>query len=107
MSFDPLDANAIPGTVPQTVISVRDNNVSNASLEVMGNDTDLEEEGEDSATLRVTLDRSFDRVTTIQIETTGTATLDTAALGGDYRINVNPVEFMPGSTSAETTLSSY
>ena len=99
LSFDPLDANAIPGATSKTVISVRDNNVSNASLEVVGNNIRLEEEGEDSATLRVTLDRSFDRVTTIQIETTGTATL-----GGDYRINVNPVEFMPGSTSAETTL---
>ena len=99
LSFDPLDANAIPGAVSETVISVRDNNVSNASLEIVENDTGLEEEGEDSATLRVTLDRSFDRVTTIQIETTGTATL-----GDDYRINDNPVEFPPGSTSAETTL---
>ena len=99
MSFDPLDANATRGAVSQTVISVRDNNMSIASLEIVENDTGLEEEGEDSATLRVTLDRSFDRVTTIQIETTGTATL-----GDDYRINDNPVEFPPGSTSAETTL---
>ena len=100
LSFDPLDDNATPGTVPQTVISVRDNNVSNASLEIVENDTGLEEEVRgDSVTLRVTLDRSFDRVTTIQIETTGTATL-----GGDYTITDNPVEFMPGSTSAETTL---
>ena len=99
LSFDPLDANATRGAVSQTVISVRDNNMSIASLEIVENDTGLEEEGEDSATLRVTLDRSFDRVTTIQIETTGTATL-----GDDYRINDNPVEFPPGSTSAETTL---
>ena len=58
-----------------------------------------------SATLRVTLDRAFDRDTTIRIVTTGTATLGTAALDGDYRITVNQVVMLrEGSISTETRL---
>ena len=99
LSFDSLN-NAIPGATSKTVISVRDNDMSRASLEVVGNDIRLEGEGEDSATLRVTLDLAFDRETTIQIVITG----GTATLGKDYTINDNTVKFTPGSTSAETTL---
>ena len=89
--------NAEPGTTPKTVISVGDNDISIASLEVEGADTLLE--GGDDVTLRVTLDLAFDRETTIQIVTTGTATL-----GDDYTINGNLVELSAYSTYAETTL---
>ena len=97
LSFELLDNNAIPGTASVTVISVENNDMSNASLEVVGDDIRLEEG--DNVTLRVTLDLAFDRATTIQIVTTGTATL-----GDDYTIDANPVMLSAGSTYAETTL---
>ena len=101
LSLDPF-TNSTRGEVFETVISVRDNTALIASLEVVGDDTLLE--GGDDATLRVTLDRAFDRDTTIRIVTTGTATLGTAALDGDYRITVNPVMLREGSISTETRL---
>ena len=97
LSFEVPDNNATRGATSETVISVGNNDVSNASLEVVGDDTRLEEGG--SATLRVTLDLAFDRETSIQIVIAGgTATTD------DYRINVDPVELPAGSTYAERTL---
>ena len=79
------------------VLRVDDDAAPIASLEVVGNDIRLKEGG--SATLLVTLDRSFEQATTIQIVTAGAATL-----GIDYTIDVNPVMLSRGSTSAETTL---
>ena len=61
-----------PEQTSVTVISVENNDMSSASLEVVGvvgNDIRLEEG--DNVTLRVTLDLAFDRATTIQIVTTG------------------------------------
>ena len=83
-------------------LTIADNDVLNASLEVMG-EAILPEEG-GRVTLRVTLDNVFYQATTIQIVTTGTATLDTATLGEDYTIDVNPVMLSAGSTYVETTL---
>ena len=99
LSFDPLNDSATRGTVSQTVISVKDNDIPNASLEVVGvvgNDIRLEEEA--NVILRVTLDRSFEEITTIQIVTAGTATTE------DYTIADNPVELLIGNTSVETQL---
>ena len=98
LSFSPLDDNSTPGTVSVAVISVEDNGVPIASLEVEGDAIRLEEGG--SATLRVTLDRSFEQATSIRIVIAeeGTATTE------DYRINGNLVELPQGSTYAETSL---
>ena len=98
LSFSPLDDNSTPGTVSVAVISVEDNGVPIASLEVVGDAIVLEEGG--SATLQVTLDRSFEQATSIRIVTTGEGTATTE----DYRINGNLVELRAGSTFVETTL---
>ena len=100
LDFEVPDNNAKPGSTPKTVISVRDNDVSIASLEVVGNDTLLE--GRDNATLRVTLSNVFDRETTIQIvikEVPQTADRD-----DDYTIDDNPVTLPAGSMYVERTL---
>ena len=99
LSFNPIN-NSTRGTVFETVISIKDNDIPNASLEVVGfvgNNIRLEEGA--NVTLRVTLDRYFEEATTIRIVTTGTATL-----GTDYTIDVNPVELMAGRTSVKTQL---
>ena len=67
--------NSTRGEVFETVISIEDNTALIASLEVVGvagKDINLEEGG--SATLLVTLDRTFNQDTTIRIVTKGTAT---------------------------------
>ena len=103
LSFVPLDGTAKRGAVFETIISVKDNAAPIASLEIVGSDPRLEEG--DSATLRVTLDRSFKQATTIQIVTIGTATLGQSSGGdGDYTIKINQLMLSEGSTYAETTL---
>ena len=101
LSFNPIN-NSTRGTVFETVISIKDNDIPNASLEVVGivGNNILLEEGAD-VMLRVTLDRSFEEATTIQIVTTGTATLGEDK---DYTITDNPVELSTGNTSVETQL---
>ena len=101
LSFNPIN-NSTRGTVFETVISIKDNDIPNASLEVVGfvgNNIRLEE-GAD-VMLRVTLDRYFEEATTIRIVTTGTATLGEDK---DYTITDNPVELSTGNTSVETQL---
>ena len=60
LSFELDTDTATRGAFSETVISVKDNSALTASLEIVGGDPRLEE-GDDSATLRVTLDRSFDQ----------------------------------------------
>ena len=98
LSIDPLK-NSTRGAVFETVISVKDNDVPIASLEVVGDDIRLKEGA--NVTLRVTLDRSFEEATTIQIVTAGTATLGEDK---DYTITDNPVELSTGNTSVKTQL---
>ena len=83
-------------TISEIMIRVKDDDAPIAGLAIVGDDIRLEERG--SATLLVTLDRSFGQATTILIVTTGTATT------ADYTITVNPVMLPEGSTSVETTL---
>ena len=105
LSFELDTDTAKRGVVSETVISVKDNSVPIASLEIVGSDLRLKEGGGGSATLRVTLDRSFKQATTIRIVTTGTATLGQSNGGdGDYTININWFVLPAGSTYAETTL---
>ena len=96
LSINPLNENSIPGTVSETVISVVDNDVLNASLEVVVGNIHPEE-GE-RVTLRVTLDDVYDRAVTIQIVNSGTATPE------DYRISSNMVELRAGITFVDRTL---
>ena len=100
LSFELLDdKNSTRGTVSETVISVGNNDVSSASLGVVGvagNDIRLGEG--DNVTLRVTLDFAFDRATSIQIVIAGTATTE------DYTVAVEPVMLSAGNTYAERTL---
>ena len=104
LSINPLK-NSTRGAVFETVISVKDNDVPIASLEVVGvvgvvgDDIRLKEGA--NVTLRVTLDRSFEQATTIQIVTAGTADLGEDE---DYTITDNPVELSTGNTSVETQL---
>ena len=95
LSFDPL-TNSTRGEVFVTVISIEDNAAPIAGLEVVGGIR--LKEGGDSATLRITLDRTFNQDTTIRIVTAGTATTE------DYIININRLRLSAGSTYAETTL---
>ena len=99
LSIVQLDSSATRETVSETMIRVKDDDAPIAGLAIVGDDIRLEEE--DSATLRITLDRSFGQATTILIVTTGTATL-----GEDYTIGAddNQVMLQAGSTSVETTL---
>ena len=96
VSFVPNESGSIKrGAISTATIIIPDNAAPIASLEVVGavgDDIRLEERGSDSATLRVTLDRTFEDPVTIQIVTEGTATL-----GGDYTIggtSDNPVVVM-------------
>ena len=104
LSIDPLK-NSTRGAVFETVISVKDNDVPIAGLEVVGvvgvvrDDIRLKEGA--NVTLRVTLDRSFEEATTIQIVTAGTAILGEDE---DYTITDNPVELSTGNTSVKTQL---
>ena len=105
LSFELDTDTATRGAVFETIISVKDNSAPIASLEIVGGNPRLEEEDRTRTTLRVTLDRSFEQATTIQIVTTGTATLGQSSGGdGDYTININRVMLSAGSTYAETTL---
>ena len=110
VSFVPNESGSIKrGAISTATIIIPDNAAPIASLEVVGavgDDIRLEERGSDSdsATLRVTLDRVFEDPVTIEIVTTGTATL-----GDDYTIGGtgdNPVVVMlpANNTSVETIL---